>query len=105
MRDDEFYVVRIPYNRAGKVAEFWRQETRVRVPSYFSSGGVGFPDRHYNWTVQVMQCQKNCYKYLDDGVIKEGVAVGSESREGLFYWHPDVGIPTPTNTPKPPPGV
>ncbi len=105
MRDDEFYVVHIPYNRAGEVAEFWRQETRVRVPSYFSSGGVGFPDRHYNWTVQVMQCFKNCYKFLDDGVIKEGVAVGSESREGLFYWHPDVGIPTPTNTPKPPPGV
>jgi hypothetical protein len=50
-----------------------------------------------------MQCQKNCFKYLDDAEIKEGVAVGSESREGLFYWHPDVGIPTPTNTPKPNP--
>ena len=101
MQDDEFYVVRIPYNEAGEVAEFWRQETRLRVPSYFSSGEVGFPDRHYNWTVQVMQCQVNCFKYQGDAVKKEGIAVGAKSREGLFYWHSDVGIPTPTNTPKP----
>jgi tRNA A-37 threonylcarbamoyl transferase component Bud32 len=103
MQSDELYVVRIPYNEAGEVAEFWRQETRLRVPSYFSSGEVGFPDRHYNWTVQVMQCQENCFQFQDDSVIKIGVAVGSESREGIFYWHPDVGVPTPTNTPKAPP--
>jgi tRNA A-37 threonylcarbamoyl transferase component Bud32 len=55
--DDEFYVVSIPYNEAGDVAEFWRKETTMRVPSHFSSAGVGFADRHYNWYVRVKCAQ------------------------------------------------
>jgi hypothetical protein len=90
IREDEYYVVLIPYNEAGEVAEFWRKEPRMRVPSHFSTVPVGFPDRHYNWTVP-------------DNVKKRGIQVGSVSAPGLFYWHVDVGIP-PTSTPtkKPP---
>jgi hypothetical protein len=97
--EDEFYVVRIPYSPAGEVAEFWRKETTMRVPGHFSSGSVGFPDRHYNWTVQVMRCTMNCFLFRDDSVPKAGEAVGTESLPGLFFWSPDVGIeppPTPT---------
>lgn len=103
IREDEYYVVLIPYNEAGEVAEFWRKEPRMRVPSHFSTVPVGFPDRHYNWTVQVKRCLENCFLFLDDNVKKRGIQVGSVSAPGLFYWHVDVGIP-PTSTPtkKPP---
>ena len=103
MQEDDYYVVRIPYNVQGDVAEFWRKETSLRVPSIFSSSDVGFPARNYNWTVQVMRCIVNCDKIPDDNIRKEGVAVGSTTTAGLFYWHPDITSgtrpgPTPTNT-------
>jgi hypothetical protein len=91
LREDEYYVVRIPYDDVGGVAEFWRKETTFRVPAHFSRKDVGFSDRHYNWTVQVMRCVENCNKIQDDNAKKRGVAVGSVSREGLFYWTPDIG--------------
>jgi tRNA A-37 threonylcarbamoyl transferase component Bud32 len=99
--DDEYYVVSIPFNPAGEVAQFWRKETIFRVPPHFSRDdldGVGFDDRHYNWTVQVRRCTKNCDKALDDNVKKTGVAVGKRSAKGLFYWYPS-GSPRPTKTP------
>jgi serine/threonine-protein kinase len=107
LAEDEYYVVRIPYDSAGGVAEFWRRETTFRVPPNFSLVEVGFPDRHYNWTVQVMRCTGNCDRVEDDNTKKQGVAVGEKSAEGLFYWHPDVpsgddGRATPTATPAPP---
>ena len=80
---------------------FWRQETTLRVPSNYSLGSVGFPDRKYAWTVQVMRCTEDCNQALDDNVVKSGAAAGTESRRGVFYWHPDVGVPQPTNTPAP----
>jgi hypothetical protein len=86
----EYYVVRIPYDSAGGVAEFWRQETFLQLPSNLSQREVGFPDRHYDWTVQVMRCQVNCYKVWDDQVPKTGVAVGDESEAGRFYWQSDI---------------
>jgi hypothetical protein len=91
MQADEYYVVRIPYNDQGGVAEFWRQETLLEVPPAFSSREVGFLDRRYAWTVQVMRCAKNCARVLDDNAKKEGVAVGAKSAEGVFYWQPDIG--------------
>jgi hypothetical protein len=98
LRDDEFYVVRIPYSPS-EVAEFWRKETTMRVPGHFSSGSVGFPDRHYDWSVQVMRCTENCFLFRDDSVKKEGEPVGTESRQGLFFWSPDIGFePSPTPT-------
>ena len=104
----EYYVVRIPYDAAGGVAEFWRRETSFQVPANFSLPEVGFADRHYSWTVHVKRCTANCDQVLNDQVRKEGVAVGSPSVEGLFYWHPDVGSGTgnppqtgPTWTPRP----
>jgi serine/threonine protein kinase len=102
LREDESYVVRIPYDEAGSVAEFWRQETSLRLPPNFSRREVGFPDRHYNWTVQAMRCTENCDRALADDVRKQGAVVGGKSVVGLFYWQPDIsGIaPTPTNTPK-----
>jgi tRNA A-37 threonylcarbamoyl transferase component Bud32 len=98
--EDEYYVVRIPYDEAGSVAEFWRQETSLRLPSNFSLREVGFSDRHYNWTVQVMRCMANCDRVLADEVKKQGTAVGSTSVVGLFYWQTDItGVrPTPTST-------
>jgi hypothetical protein len=101
LRDDEFYVVSIPYNDAGMVAEFWRKTTTMRVPSHFSTVKVGFSDRHYNWYVQVKRCTGNCFQALDDNAKKTGVAVGARSAEGLFYWHADVSsVPaTPTKVP------
>jgi serine/threonine protein kinase len=96
---DEYYVVRIPYDSAGGVAEFWRKDTSFRVPPNFSLANVGFPDRHYNWTVQVMRCTANCDKVLDDNVRKQGSVAGGVSAPGTFYWHPDIG-----GDQKPPPG-
>jgi hypothetical protein len=102
MAPDEYYVVRIPYDASGGFAEFWRQETRLRVPSHFSLRSVGFPDRRYGWTVQVQRCTARCAQVLDDGVRKEGVAVGDRSVERAFYWHPDLGgAPTATPTKRP----
>jgi hypothetical protein len=83
--------VRIPYDEAGGIAEFWRKETAFQVPPHFSSRNVGFSDRHYNWTVQVMRCTENCANVGDDNVRKGGQATSAASREGLFYWHPDIG--------------
>ena len=101
----EYYVVRIPYDAIGGVAEFWRQETTLRLPPNFSRPEVGFLDRHYDWTVQVMLCHVNCYKVWDDQVAKEGVAVGDESEAGRFYWQSDLSsrpgsgpAATPTRT-------
>ena len=91
LASDEFYVVRIPYDDAGGVAEFWRKETSFKVPSNFSGRAVGFADRHYNWTVQVMRCTGNCPSVTDDNVRKNGSATSARSAEGLFYWHPDIG--------------
>jgi hypothetical protein len=100
LQEDEFYVVRIPYNEAGEVAEFWRKETQMRVPAHFSSASVGFPDRHYNWTVQVVRCTSNCLQVFDDNVRKQGVPVGPRSAEGRFYWHTDISsVGTPTKDP------
>jgi hypothetical protein len=109
---NEYYVIRIPYDSAGGVAEFWRQDASFEVPANFSLAKVGFADRHYNWTVQVMHCTGNCDKIADDNAKKQGRAAGSISQEGLFYWHPDIGggdkkettststwRPTPTPTP------
>jgi hypothetical protein len=93
MREGEYYVVRIPYNEAGDTAEFWRRETSLQVPSNFSLREVGFPDRHYNWTVQVMRCTRNCAQVLDDAAVKQGDTVGSRSVIGLFYWQHDLGRP------------
>ena len=83
--DNEYYVVRIPYDPAGSLAEFWRKETSFRVPSNFSLSSVGYSDRHYNWSVQVMRCTENCDKVLDDNVRKGGYTTGSQSADGLFY--------------------
>ncbi|MBN1582422.1 MAG: serine/threonine protein kinase [Anaerolineae bacterium] len=88
---DEYYVIRIPYDSAGNVAEFWRKETSFQVPSNFSSADVGFTDRHYSWSVQVLLCTAGCDRVLDDNVKKEGVAAGDASDQGLFYWYPDIG--------------
>ncbi len=97
---NEYYVVRIPFNEAGEVAEFWREETTFRLPAHFSLDKYGFPDRHYAWSVQVMRWTENCDQVLNDDVKKEGFAVGSRSAEGIFYWHTDLGGPQ-----KPPPPV
>ncbi|MBN1815051.1 MAG: hypothetical protein JXA14_24670, partial [Anaerolineae bacterium] len=96
---DEYYVVRIPYDAAGNVAEFWRKETSFKVPPHFSGREVGFPDRHYNWTVQAMRCIENCSSVTDDNVAKTGEATGDRSAEGLFYWYPDIGGGAPVATP------
>jgi hypothetical protein len=103
LREGEYYVVSIPYNEAGEVAEFWRDTTSMRVPSHFSGADVGFPDRHYNWYVQVKRCTSNCLRVLDDNVRKTGEAVGPRSEEGLFFWGSDI-IPGPTPTKTPPGG-
>jgi hypothetical protein len=98
----EYYVVRVPYDNVGGVAEFWRQETSVRLPSNLSRREVGFPDRHYDWTVQVMRCVSNCYKVWDDQAVKDGEPVGEESAPGRFYWQSDISgagttvVATPT---------
>jgi hypothetical protein len=99
MQEDDYYVVRIPYNASGDVAEFWRKETFLRAPSILSSPEVGFPARNYNWTVQVMRCTENCDQVFVDNVKKQGLAVGQRSAIGLFYWQPDVGGSAPTATP------
>jgi hypothetical protein len=91
IQPDEYYVVRVPYDDQGGVAEFWRQETFVQLPSTFSRRDVGFLDRRYGWTIQVMRCTRNCARALDDTATKTGVAVGAKSREGVFYWQPDIG--------------
>jgi len=99
LRANEYYVIRIPYNPTGEVAQFWRKEAVFQVPPNYSLDNVGFDDRHYYWTVQVMRCTKNCTQALDDNVKKEGVAVGERSAQGLFYWWPD-GVTRPTKTPR-----
>ena len=109
MAQDEYYVIRIPYENAGGVAELWRSETSFGVPQNYSLKEVGFPDRHYNRSVQVMRCTEHCDKIVDDSVRKGGVAVGNKSEERIFFWHPDVGggqssdgtpaAPTPTSPP------
>jgi hypothetical protein len=106
LEQDEYYVVRIPYDNAGGIAEFWRKDTSIELPSHLSSGKVGFSDRHYNWSVQVMRCTSGCDKVMDDSVKKQGFAIGDQSVEGVFYWQPDIGPgtgegdrPNATNTP------
>jgi len=94
----EYYVVRIPYDTAGGVAEFWRTERSLQVPANFSSKDVGFLDRRYTWSVQVMRCTANCDKVLDDQARKQGDAVGPASSLGDFYWYPDIGGPVATPT-------
>jgi hypothetical protein len=96
---DEYYLVRIPYDSAGGVAEFWRKATSFQVPSNYSGNDVGFPDRHYYWSVQVMRCTGTCDKVLDDQTRKQGVPAGDKSREGSFYWSIGVIRPQPTFTP------
>jgi hypothetical protein len=98
--DDEYYVVSIPYNEAGEVAEFWRKSPKFLVPQNFSDRQTGFEDRHYNWYVQVKRCTQNCAQVQDDNVKKVGVPIGPRSLEGLFYWWPDDGGPPPTKTPR-----
>jgi hypothetical protein len=100
----EYYVVSLPYDDAGGVAEFWRRETQIQLPPHFSAAEVGFPDRDYRWSVQVRRCAENCERLLDDDARKQGVAVSSPSAEGLFYWQPDIVKPpkTPSPTPTPP---
>ena len=98
LRADEYYVVRIPYDDLGGVAEFWRKGTSLQVPSHFSRRDVGFADRHYDWTVQVMRCVENCENVQDDNAKKEGIEVGA-SAQGLFYWEPDIQANTPTPRP------
>jgi tetratricopeptide (TPR) repeat protein len=107
LAQDEYYVVRIPYDSVGGIAEFWRRETALELPSHFSLPNIGFADRHYNWSVQVMRCTGNCDWALDDNTKKQGVAVGAESATGLFYWHPDIIEAPPTAAPDttPSPGV
>lgn len=90
LRENEYYVVRIPYDAAGNTAQFWRKETAFQVPPNFSQNNVGFSDRHYHWTVQVMRCTQNCDKALEDNVPKGGQPVGNVSQQGLFYWHSDI---------------
>jgi hypothetical protein len=102
LREDEYYVIRIPFDDAGGVAEFWRKGTTLRLPPQFSLASVGFEDRSYRWTVQTMRCVSNCDKIMVDEVRKQGSAVGQTSVEGLFYWHPDLGG---LRTPKPSPTV
>ena len=98
----DYYVVRIPYDDAGGVAEFWRKETSFQVPAHFSKPEVGFPDRHYNWSVQVMRCIELCEQVLDDNVKKQGTEMSLTSQDRLFYWYPGIGgwdTPTPTKDP------
>jgi tetratricopeptide (TPR) repeat protein len=104
---DEYYVVRVPYNEAGDTAEFWRRETSMQVPPHFSLATVGFPDRHYDWSVQVMRCTNNCDRVLDDNTRKQGVVVGGKSSTRRFYWHSDIGgePPRPTTGPGETPGT
>jgi hypothetical protein len=97
----EYYVVRIPYDDLGGVAEFWRQETFLQLPANFSLPQVGFADRHYDWTVQAMLCQENCYKVWDDQVVKKGTPVGDESAPRRFYWQSDISGVRPSDTPTP----
>lgn len=99
---DEYYVVRIPYDDMGGVAEFWRKDTWMQVPSHYSQGEYGFPDRHYNWSVQVMRCTAHCDQVANDAVRKQGVEVGSKSVDRVFYWHPDVSGPGPGPSGRPP---
>jgi serine/threonine-protein kinase len=94
----EYYVVRIPYDEGGGVAEFWRKETSMQVPPHLSRADVGFADRHYNWTVQVLHCTQECEKAADDNARKQGYVVGNPSVTGTFYWHPDTGS-RPKSTP------
>ena len=103
LAQDVYYVIRIPYDDVGGVAEFWRKETFFQVPRHFSSKDVGFPDRHYRWSVQVMRCAENCDKVLDDNVRKQGEALGLQSTEWTFYWHPDISGGKPTLFPIPAP--
>jgi serine/threonine protein kinase len=93
---NEYYVVHIPYDDLGGVAEYWRKDTSFQLPSHFSLAAVGFPDRHYNWSVQIMRCASECSKVdsIDPDPWRlgvRGVAVGSKSEDWTFYWHPDTG--------------
>jgi hypothetical protein len=101
----EYYVVSVPYDDAGSVAEFWRWETSVKLPSHLSRPDVGFADRHYLWSVQVRRCTENCLRVLEDDATKRGEAVGSPSEQGLFYWQPDIDAQPPTPTPSPTPDL
>jgi serine/threonine protein kinase len=97
----EYYVVSVPYDDAGGVAEFWRSETSVQLPPHLSRPDVGFADRHYQWNVQVKRCTENCLRVLDDNARKKGIAVSSPSEQGLFYWQSDITGKPPTPTPTP----
>lgn len=100
IKPDEYYVLSVPWGEAeNEVAQFWRQETTVRLPPHFSSAETGFADRHYSWTVQVMRCTQNCVQIADDNVKKQGFAVGNPSETGLFFWHQDIGGETPAIPP------
>ena len=107
---DLYYVVRIPYDAAGGTYEFWRKDTSLEVPAHFSLREVGFSDRHYNWSVQVMRCLENCSEVYDDNIRKTGRPAGNRSAERLFYWfpgqpssEPSPTRPWPTQTALPPP--
>jgi hypothetical protein len=99
---DEYYVVRIPYSER-ETAEFWRKETTLDVPQYYSQASVGFYDRHYDWSVQVQRCTANCDRVRDDGARKEGLEVSRASPTWTFYWRPDLGVPTPGGSATRPP--
>ena len=88
---NDYYVVRVPYDRYGGVAEFWTKELWHELPGHLSESKVGFTDRRYAWTVQVMQCTENCDEVYNPNIPKQGVALGPMSREGTFVWEPDFG--------------
>jgi hypothetical protein len=102
---DEYYVIRIPYgsedNQAqiAGIGEFWRTNTSFQIPVHYLHTGGGFPDRQYNWSVQVKRCIANCDKVLDDNVTKQGIELGPQSEKWVLYWYPDIGGGTPIPTP------
>jgi hypothetical protein len=88
---NDYYVVRVPYDDYGGIAEFWTKELCYRLPGHLSESTVGFRDRRYTWTVQVMRCTGNCDEVYNPNVTKQGSALGAASREGTFTWEPDFG--------------
>jgi hypothetical protein len=88
---DDYYVVRVPHDAEGGVAEFWLKETSLVLPDYLYQADYAFPDRGYRWTVHVMRCTKNCDPAADDDTLREGIPLGDESAEGMFYWRPGSG--------------
>jgi hypothetical protein len=98
-----YYVVRVVWDASGNNDEFWTTGKEQSLPENYS-GGSGFPDDSYLWSVQAMRCTGTCEAIGDYKTRKQGEPVGDSSEVRQFFWYPGGDGNGPPPPPPPPRG-